>query len=510
MNIEKIFTVKNNDLEQLDEHTAVDFFRRLLWAEARRIGVEISKIHVSSAIHVADGGIDATVDDAQIDTGCGIIKPGKTSYQVKSGEYKPWRPSFIKKALFGDKTPDRENLGQSIRVCLDANGTYILVCTGIDLVESHRIDAIEYIKKYLEECGYPNAEVELWSQNNLIGFLSYFPSLTLQVTGNDAAKFQTHVSWSKDGEMGVTFLPGPSQSKLIADIQNELRRDDDTVHVRVLGEPGIGKTKVVLEATRTDDISPLVVYCTASQFRDSHLMSQILGDDSNFSVVLVIDECDADSRYYIWNKLQHRGPRIKLITIYNDHDPVSGQAISEFETLRLDDEQIRAIIRGYNVSNEQANRYIEFSSGSPRMAHHVGRTLGSDAGDPSQLLTDDYLYKRFYTDSRIEDSNSQEIQQMESILQYIALFKRFGFERSVVAEAQAIAKKIEEHNSQINWSNFQRTVDHLKKRKILQGEFTLYLTPESPTHQALDGVVEDSWKFVLSLRSFTPRLTAKN
>ena len=55
MNIEKIFTVKNNDLEQLDEHTAVDFFRRLLWAEARRIGVEISKIHVSSAIHVADG-----------------------------------------------------------------------------------------------------------------------------------------------------------------------------------------------------------------------------------------------------------------------------------------------------------------------------------------------------------------------------------------------------------------------------------------------------------------------
>ena len=479
MNIETIFTVKNNDLEQLDEHTAVDFFRRLLWAEARRIGVEISKIHVSSAIHVSDGGIDAAVDDAQIDTGCGIIKPGKTSYQIKSGECKPWHPSFIKKALFGDKTPNRENLGQSIRVCLDASGTYILVCTGIDLVESHRIDAIEYIKKYLEECGYPNAEVELWSQNNLIGFLSYFPSLTLQITGNDAAKFQTHVSWSKDGEMGVTFLPGPSQSKLIADIQNELRRDDDTVHVRVLGEPGIGKTRVVLEATRTDDISPLVVYCTASEFRGSDLMSQILRDDSNFSVVLVIDECDADSRYYIWDKLQHRGPRIKLITVFNDYDPVSGQDISEFETLRLDDEQIRAIIRGYNVSNEQADRYLEFSSGSPRMAHHVGRTLELYPGDPSKLLTDDYLYRRFYIDFENEHPNSQEIQQRELVLQHIALFKEFGFEGSIVGEAHAIAQKIKTNDSHITPSRFQKTVDSLKKRKILQGGFRLYLTPKA-------------------------------
>ena len=124
--------------------------------------------------------------------------------------------------------------------------------------------------------------------------------------------------------MGVQFVPGQSQNKLIANIQNELRRDDDTVHIRVLGEPGIGKTKIVLEATRKDDISPLVIYCTASQFRDSYLMNQILRDDNNFSAVLVIDECDADSRYYIWNKLQHRGPRIKLITIYNDHDSEFG------------------------------------------------------------------------------------------------------------------------------------------------------------------------------------------
>ena len=479
MNHNTIFTVKNDNLAGLDGHKAVDVFRRLLWAEARRIGVEISKIHVSSAIHVADGGIDAAVDDAQIDIGCGIIKPGKTSYQIKSGKCKPWYPSFIKKALFRDETPDQENLGRSIRCCLDASGTYILVFTGIDLVESHRIDAIELIKKYLEKCGYPYAKVEVWSQNNLIGFLDLFPSLALQVNENDTGTFQSHRSWSRDEDMDVRFIPGQTQTELIANIQAQLRRDDDTVHVRVLGEPGIGKTKVVLEATRTDDLNPLVIYCTASQFRDSNLMNQILRDDNNFSVVLVIDECDADSRYYIWNKLQHRGPRIKLITIFNDFDPVSGEDISEFETLRLDDEQIRAIIQGYNVSKEQVDRYLEFSGGSPRMAHHVGRTLKSHPGDPSRLLTDDYLYKRFYIDYRTDNSDRQEVEQTELVLQYISLFKRFGFERSVLSETQEIAKKVEADNPLITLSKFQKIVDSLRNRKILQGEFTLYLTPKA-------------------------------
>ena len=67
MNEQTIFTVTNDDLGRLDERTAVDFFQRLLWAEARRIGIEISKINVSTRVNVPDGGVDATVDEAQIE-----------------------------------------------------------------------------------------------------------------------------------------------------------------------------------------------------------------------------------------------------------------------------------------------------------------------------------------------------------------------------------------------------------------------------------------------------------
>ena len=53
---------------------------------------------------------------------------------------------------------------------LDAGGTYILVCTGIDLVESRPTDALNHIKNYLEQCGYQQPKVDVWSQNTLPRF----------------------------------------------------------------------------------------------------------------------------------------------------------------------------------------------------------------------------------------------------------------------------------------------------------------------------------------------------
>ena len=473
MNEQTIFTVNNEDLGRLDERTAVDFFQRLLWAEARRMGIEVSKINVSTRVNVPDGGVDATVDEVQIATGSGIIKHGKTSYQIKSGQsFSPWQKSQIKKELFGTKTPECQNLGESIRACLDAGGTYVLVCTGIDLVESQRTDALTHIENYLKQCGYRQPKVDVWSQNNLISFLDSFPSLALWVTGRNNANFQTHNSWTQDANMRFPFVSGQSQNELIASIQNELRRNNDTVHVRILGEPGIGKTKLALEATRTEDLSSLVIYCSASQFRDSVLMNELLRDDNQFSTVLVIDECDLDSRSYIWNKLRHRGPRIKLITIYNDYEEKSGD-ITYHDTPPLEDEQIRnIIIREYQISADQAGRWTELCDGSPRVAHVIGQNLLNHPEDllkPSGTVD---IWERYIVGGA--DPDNQEIKETRRVLRYIALFKRFGFERFVMAEAQAIAQEVG-----IEWNRFQEIVDDLKKRKILQGEFTLYITPKA-------------------------------
>ena len=478
MNGDTIFTVRNEDLNRLDQNTAVEFFRRLLWAEARRLGVEISNISVSDWVNVPDGGVDATVDDEQMTAGQGLIKQGKTGYQIKSGaSFKPWEESTIKKELFGTKTPGLQNLGGSIRTCLDADGTYVLVCTGIDPVESQRQQIYSHIEEYLKQCGYSHPKVEVFTQSTLIGFLQVFPSLALDIKGTGPPDFQTHQIWSSNADMQVPYIPGQPQINLIEEIRGQLRDPNRAAHIRVWGEPGIGKTRLVFEATRPEEFSPLVTYNrSASQFESGRLMNEILYND-DLSAIVVIDECDPSSWARIWNQLSHCGPRIKLITIYNDSD-VQAADVTYYIAPPLTQEQIRSIIQKYsNLSEDQADRWAVLCDGSPRVAHVIGDNLVNHPEDilkPPSMVN---VWERYIAAG--DAPNSEKTEHRRLVLQYLALFKRFDYERSVAKEAQAIAKKIEEANRDITSHQFENIIYELRERKILQGESTLYITPKA-------------------------------
>lgn len=476
--METIFTVKNEDLERLSPQEAVDFFRELLWAEARRIGIGISKIHVSSWINVPDGGIDALVEGNINLGGCDLIRSGRIGYQIKAGEtFKPWEDAQIKKELFGDQYPGKENLGGSVRDCLDNDGTYVLVCFKQDPTEEQHNRTVEAVRTYFQKCGYHNPKVEVWGQNNLIGFLKIFPSLTLKVNGRGGLRFQTYQSWSRDAEMRREFKAGQGQKDFISNIQDALCKNDEAIHIRVWGEPGIGKSRLVLEGTQTEDLKALVIYCdNASKFRDSDLMNEILKDDNQFNAILVIDECDPDSRSYIWDKLKYRGPRIKLISIYNEYDETSGN-VNYLNPPPLDKEQVNEIIQGYGIPKDQTDRWAEFCSGSPRVAHVFGQNLKNNPEDLLKPPDTVNIWDRYVVGR--DNPNSLDVQQRRLVLQHIALFKRFGFGRPVIKEAQAIAKIVERANPQITWQRFQEIIQNLKGRKILQGENTFYITPKA-------------------------------
>ena len=149
--MDTIFSVRNEDLARLSPQEAVNIFRELLWAEAGRIGIGISKIHVSSWIDVPDGGIDAIVEGNLASVQSDLVKPGFTAYQIKASEsFKPWQDAQIKRELFGKRFPSKENLGSAIKNCLDKKGTYILVCFKQDLTPEQHRQAVETIKYYFK------------------------------------------------------------------------------------------------------------------------------------------------------------------------------------------------------------------------------------------------------------------------------------------------------------------------------------------------------------------------
>ena len=482
MNRDTISTVKPEHLSRLSPTESVLFFRDLLWAEARRLGPGTCKVDVPNEINAADGGIDATVNASLSIPQSEIIEPGKNGYQIKSGtEFKPWQISQIRKELFGrPRTPmTKENLGPSIRACLgadDTDSTYILVCTGINLSKSRTNQARSHIEECLKQCGYQNPKVKVWSQDNLINFLQEFPRLELNLKGLREDNFKTHRDWAEYPDMQVRFEPGQSQNELIQKIQNDLRRDDYPVHVRVWGEPGIGKTRLVLEATGVEDLSPLIVYCrSAVQFQSSDLMNEICFND-NLPAVVVVDECDPSSRFDIWYELQHYSPRIKLITIYNDYEERSG-GVTYYDMPPLAREQISNImIQEYKIPEDQADRWAELCDGSPRVAHVIGWNLINHPEDVLKTPSTVDIWERYIAAG---DKDSEKTEHRRLVLQHLALFKRFGYERYVDFEAQSIAEKVEVANSNITSHKFEEIIYDLRERKILQGDSTLYITPKA-------------------------------
>ena len=339
---------------------------------------------------------------------------------------------------------------------------------------------IDKFKEYLSHIDkkYENAKIEIWRQNNLIGFLKPFPSLALQIKGLDRSRFQSHRSWSENDDMKKEFVAGEEQKEFIISLQTALRQNDNkAMHIRIYGEPGIGKTKLILEATRSDDLLPFVIYVDgANKFRDSDLMTEILRDDNQFSVILVLDECNPDSRSYIWDKLKYRGPRIRIISIYNECDDTSGNIVY-FDIPPLDNEQISKIIQEYYILKDQADRWSELCSGFPRVAHVIGFNLKTNPEDLLKPPDTVNVWERYIVSG--DDPNNPEVGQRRTILRHLALFKRFGYGRPIVSEAQAIAKIIERADPQITWPRFQEIINNLKARRILQGENTLYITPKA-------------------------------
>lgn len=426
-----IFTVTPEHIAALDAARAVEFIADLLWAEARRLGFPTTQVHVSTRINVPDGGVDASVDPAGIDTFVeSFLDDGETAFQIKSGgSFKPWQVADIREELFGKQAPSRDALGQRVRDLLDGDGTYVLICTKTDPVEPERTQAEQHLEKFFAECGYSDACVEVWGQSNLIGLLQRFPSLALKLNGNAKTHFQTHGVWSSQAEMSRPLKIGAKQQEFIEAAQKELRRNDQPVHVRVRGEAGIGKTRLVLEATAADDLRPLVLYFDGpARLLNGELMTELLRDGSELSAILVVDECDLESRARIWNHLKSQSPRIKLLSAYNDLDEPSGTTVV-LDAPLLDREQVRAIIEEYGVPQHDSSRWAEFCDGSPRVAHVIGESLRLHPEDLQLRQPDTAIVWDRYVAGN-DDPNSDDVRQRRVVLQHIALFKRFGYPRS--------------------------------------------------------------------------------
>ncbi len=292
-----IFSLDNAVLGRLDAVSATRTFRNLLWCEALRTGLSPHKAVISLRTNVSDGGIDARVDGSP--TVDSILVRGATYFQVKAGGgFKPWQRSLLKKELFGSPKvkPNRDTLAPGIRACLQSRGRYVLITFGHDLTPEQHTKTKGALTELLKTCGYKNPRVDVLGQGQLLGLITLFPSLVLELLGRDGLPFQSFDNWKARDDMTPALHLATAQSEVIATFRKALQ-DSNYQHIRVIGEPGIGKTRLVLEALAAEDLAPIVIYSPhAEDFQRNPLFNELLRVDLHYHAIVVIDECAEKER----------------------------------------------------------------------------------------------------------------------------------------------------------------------------------------------------------------------
>jgi hypothetical protein len=467
-----IFTPDLDRLGSLKIQDATEMFGRLLWCEAARLG--LVNIFVSGEVTSADGGIDAKAERV------GGNSPHSFNYQIKTGtSFKPWQPAAITKELFGasDAKPSKSKLGRAVRRCMDDGGTYVMVALGHDLLADNHAESVSLFVKAFEKCGYKKPLVEVWGVRQIANMMERYPSLCLDLGGLGDARFQTVSSWARNADMTPRVSLGAPQTDFIQRVQT-LLAGSDIQHVRVVGEPGIGKTRLTLEAIKDLPLlSARAVYVPhAEYFQNGRLLFELLKDDREYSIVLVIDECDDDDRASIFNALRGR-PRIKLVTI--DHGPeLSSDSLMEVVKFpQLEDAQIKEILAEYIGNAGHAHNWISWCEGSARVAHAVGDNLKRNPADILRPPATVPIWDRFVLGYK--KVKGERAERLLTIARHIALFRKFGAKKPVEAEGRFVATLAARVDPAITPGALDMAVADLAGRRILQGTHTMRLVPRA-------------------------------
>jgi hypothetical protein len=492
------FDVTPVELGQLGPELAVWVLREMLWAEVHNIGIPITETDIPFSITDADGGVDAEVRVAPQTPGNGLIFPPRTSYQVKAGNF-PLNATTVAqieelivtpaaarrrreaRAEISGSQHSVADISPRVRACLDAGGAFVTMLFGSDNIDIEEDATENAIRSFLVKIDpkYAGANVKVWRQSKICSLLRQFPGVSLQLKNLRGFPLLSHSQWSARLDMRPNFVSSPEQHKIIADLRGAIRDDTEgLIHIRLIGEPGIGKTRLMLETLRSDDLHSLTLYAEKGSRVDDAVFTAIAAA-SDARIVLVVDECGPDLRSYLTRSLGGIASKLTIVSVYQDQD--EGDRASEYKLFYvpgLPVEEIEAILKSYGVDPSYTKAWAELCDKSPRVAHVVGRNLREHPADPLQSDGTSRIWVRYLAGD--EDENSESYRKRRLVLSTLALFKRFGWSATVRDSTYQIHKLILlELDPGLSKAEFGGIVEKMVARKVLQGDHFLYITPRA-------------------------------
>lgn len=467
-------------LMKLNLYEAVDLAARLIRADASESGIPASVVDIPSNVSAPDGGVDGTATGSPRRSIHGLVKEGDTAYQFRTGAFSP--ASSIHGILF----TRQGEVKARIRSCVEGGGTLVVMLFGWDGTARTDSDTLaERFKGALaaKSDALAGARVDVWSLNRIVGALERFPGIAVGAGagagGPAPALAQSHAEWSGNADMAPPFRHGRAEDEVVERIRAHLRSRGDEgggmpVHARVSGQPGSGKTRLVLEATRAGDLAPRVVYAASPSAAE--VVAAARGPRAGSArPIIVVDECDLESQVKIWNRLRIKKDAGDLVTIFSEAG-IDRETTKQVRVAGMGDKQIAEILGGYARGKEEdVRRWVGYCRPSPRAAHIVGSGLASRPGDILRAPENVRMWERYIEGSGKIDG--VERRNRLTVMLWLSLFTRFGFDTPHERDGMQVAGIIRAHHPEITTRRFREAVQGLRSIKALQGGPVLHISP---------------------------------
>lgn len=482
-----IFDITADSIAPLDEREFVDLCNRLLQAEGAIHGMKPDEVGTSLRVKDPDGGVDARTENAP--TSSRWLPSGLTVWQCKSG--KSAEPKDLKKEF---KKP-------GVQAALKAGGSYV-VLLGEDLTDKKRQSRVKALKECCDEQNLTHDRCRIFDASHIAQWVSEYPVLTFwqgfqRPSPSDWMRWEELASQKR---FSVAFQSDPQRDDIIESIRTAISAPaTTTIHHRIEGLAGFGKTRLSLEILRSQGLSERTMY--AGQDRDIPQGFWTWMRNSPASIMLVVDECSRETSENLAQQAETCDGRVRLVTIGLSQQVNSLTQPNTFQLGKLEREAMLAVIQTVapQLSQEARDVIVEVSSGYVKLAVGLAKAIQTHPTAPLRDLAGfpdvNELIEKFLVPDPIN----------RRVMKAIALLPQIGWDDDLAGEGECVTNFLN-----LDWQDARSRVRDLTRTGYVakSGRYR-YITPHLLAVWLAGEVWDDQRAKMLSLLPRLPTLSSR-
>ncbi|MDD4439926.1 MAG: hypothetical protein PHS04_18120, partial [Tissierellia bacterium] len=369
------------------------------------------------------------------------------------------------------------------------NGTYILFCNlpWDSLMQNERIKGF---RKGLRTAQAPYAEtcdIQIYDGEKIADWTNQFPAAVLYVCECVGRYIpsgaQSWGEWEKYPDNTNTFFSDEGLQDIITGIRKNISGKQKVV--RIIGNSGLGKTRIALEAFRPPEIlssnlspddaiqsglSAGVVYFDNAQDVQQLISAIRTWRQNKLSGTIIVDECDCETHDRLAIEIKHPDSCLSLLSIdYTDDCGIREDPVYKIQPVSNDIIEKIVLEQFPGLPKPDVKQIVDFTQGYPEMAVLIAKDRKAGAESIGTIT------KKYLVDHLISGREKPTDIQI-NVITACSLFTEFGAKDEMRIHADYIA----EHICEISTDKFFSIVKQIKSERGIIEERGRYFRVTPP------------------------------